>query len=194
MKFHEQTFGIPFTGIRAAVGVPSQPGPFYFMPRLYLDDLWVWMVGRNYWGFDKEMAVVQVTECSYTVSSSAGRQRASIVWSAGADEPRFAMDGYADFEPIRRMLTQPLVSLSPVAMGPFLSLTDFDRNWNLASVRPIRSVVDIDPLYLHGFDGGRYATSGALPESLPVLLGAYELSGPWWLSYPYLPHTAAINL
>jgi hypothetical protein len=190
MKFNEQTFGIPFTCMRADVGVPCQPSPFYYMPRLYLDDLWVWMVGRNYWGFDKEMAVMQVSECSYTVASAAGRQRASMVWSSCGEEPRFAMEGYPEFEPIRQMLTQPLISLSPAAVGPFLTLTDFDRNWNLASVRPIRGVLDIDPLYLPGFEGGRFATSGALLESLPALLGAYELSGPWWLSYPYVAHSS----
>jgi hypothetical protein len=187
MKYNEQTFGIPFTSISVGQGVPGQAGPFYYMPKLYLDDLWVWMIGRNYWGFDKEMAVVNVSESSYTVASPAGRQLASLIWTGSGDEAQVAIDGGCHFDPIRQMLTQPLISLSPAAVGPFLTLTDFDRNWNLASIRPIRAVLDIDPLYLPGFEGGRYATSGDLAETSPRLLGSYEMSAPWWLSFPYLP-------
>jgi hypothetical protein len=187
MNFYELTFGIPFTWIRASSVVPGGSGPYYFMPKVYLNDLWVWMIGRMHWGFDKEMAVVSVTETHYTVTSLAGRCLASLAWNDGEGEARPAVEGYDEFEPIRQMLSQPLISLSPAARGPFLTLTDFDRSWNLATVRPIRSVLELDPFYLPGFEGGRYATSGDSAEMLPRLLGSYELSAQWWLSFPYLP-------
>ena len=187
MKFNEQTVGIPFTCIRASNRAPGLQGPYYYMPKLYLDDLWVWMIGRNYWGFDKEMAAVYIEKTRYTVASSAGRQIVSLAWSGSEVEPRPAVDGFPEFEPVRQMLTQPLISLSPAAPGPFVTLTDFDRSWNLGTVRPIPVVLDIDTVYLSGFEGGRYSTSEGSTEARPRLLGAYELSAQWWLSFPYLP-------
>jgi hypothetical protein len=187
MSFHEQTFGIPFTRIQAGTAVAGASGPFYFMPKMYLDDLWVLMVGRNFWGFDKQMAVVTVTENCYTVTSHWGRRLASLSWGVGGDEPRAAREGYPEFEPIRQMLSQPLISLSPAALGPLLTLTDFDRSWDLGTVRPIHSDLELDPFYLPGFQGGRFATSRDSAEAQPGLLGAYELSAQWWLSFPYLP-------
>jgi hypothetical protein len=187
MEFNEQTLGVPFTGIPGGARGPEQPGPFYFMPKLYLDHVFVWMIGRAYWGFDKEMAIVNVNQSSYSVTSAAGRPLASLVWRDGGSEPRVPVDSCPEFEPIRQMLTQPLISLLPAALGPFFKLTDFDRNWNLATIRQIDTVLDIDPFYLPGFEGGHFATSGELAETLPRPLVSYELSAPWWLSYPYLP-------
>jgi hypothetical protein len=187
MKFNEQTIGIPFTGIPVSNQIPGPPGPYYYMPKLYLDDPWVWMIGRNYWGFDKEMAAIYIGENSYTVASNAGRQLVSLAWSGSGVEPRPAVDRFPGFEPVRQMLTQPLISVSPAALGPLFALTDFDRSWNLGTIRPIPAVLDIDPVYLPSFEGGRYSTSEDSSEARPRLLGAYELSAQWWLSFPYLP-------
>lgn len=191
MRFHEQTFGIPFTRVRASNYAPGGAGPYYFMPRLYLDDPWVWMIGRTYWGFEKEMAIVNASESSYTVTSLAGQRLASLRWSNGGNDPRPAMEDYHDFDPLRLMLSQPLISFSPVVQGTVPTLTDFGRNWNLATVRPIQSVLEIDRSYMQGFEGGRYVLSGDSVRSTPSLLASYELSAPWWLSFPYFPSLGA---
>ncbi len=178
MQFNEQTIGIPFVRVRANGRVPAGSGPYYFMPKLYLDDTWVRMIGRTYWGFDKEMASLRVTGQSYSVNSRSGRFLASLEWD-GEGKSRSAVEGYREFEPIRNMLSQPLISLSP--LSPYVSLTDFDRIWNLATVRTIKSVLQVSASYLSGFDEGSFATASAAP-----VLGAYELSAPWWLSFPYV--------
>jgi hypothetical protein len=187
MSFHEQTAGIPFTYTRAGNGAPGGLGPYYFMPKLYLDDWWVWMNGRFLWGFDKEMAAVTETENRYTVMSPAGRPLVSLEWN-GEAEFRSAAFGYGNFEPVRQMLSQPLVTSFPAAAGPFAALTDFDRRWPLGTVRPVSAVLQVEPGYMPGFDGGQYNATG--PGSDSRVIGSYELSAPWWLSLPYAPPAA----
>ena len=179
MRFREQTFGIPFTWISA------ECGPCYFMPRMNLDNLWCLMVGRNIWGFDKQMSVVAETENRYTVATLAGRRLVSLGWRSNGNEARPAVDGYAEFEPVREMLSQTLVSLSPAAVGPFPTLTDFDRRWNLATVRPLRGELEVDSSYLAGFERGSYSSADQPEGVAPSAIGCYELSAQWWLSYPY---------
>jgi hypothetical protein len=185
MQFHEQTIGIPFTYIRANNSIPGGSGPYCFIPKFYLDDQWVWMIGRTYWGFDKEMAFVNSSNSLYAVTSLAGRRLVSLEWQDYENEVRSAIRGYPEFESVRLMLSQPLVSLSPAGVGPVLTLTDFDRSWNLGTVRPINGALEIDASYLPGFEGGYYATGGADADA--PLLSSYELSVQWWLSFPYLP-------
>jgi hypothetical protein len=152
---------------------------------MYLDDLWVWMIGRTYWGFDKQVAFVSAANNRYAVTSRAGLCLVSLTWDECEDEVRSAVKGYPEFESVRLMLSQPLISLSPAAVGTVLTLTDFDRRWNLASVRPIHAVLEIDETYLPGLEGGYYTTPGVNVGT--PLLGSYELSALWWLSLPYLP-------
>lgn len=186
MNFHEQTFGFPFVEVSPGRGVANRQGPYYFVPKFYLDDLWVLMIGRNFWGFDKELAAVSVTGNSYTVANRAGHRLASLEWMSN-EEPQPAIDGYPEFEAVRQMLSQSLISFSPMGIGPILTLTDFDRSWNLGTVRQLQSVLRVDPQYLHGFDGGRFETESEPREAAAAMLGSYEISAPWWLSYPYLP-------
>ena len=185
LNFHEQTLGVPFTRISSRYGGSAGLGPFYFMPKLYLDDLWVWTVGRNLWGFDKEMAGVNVTKDRYTVTNSAGRRLVSVGWSGeGASAPLLGLSG---FESIRRMLSQTLISLSPAGVGPFFALTDFNRDWSHAAVRRLKAVMDVDPCYVRGFEGGRFATDAEGADREHSIVGSYEVSAQWWLSFPYLP-------
>jgi hypothetical protein len=188
LNFHEQTVGIPFTYVRAGIGVPDTFGPYYFMPKLYLDDLWVSMIGRNFWGFDKELAKVDVAADRYAVSAGNGRQLASLTWSVPEnDDDYLAAAMCPAFAATRRMLSQPLITQFPAAIGPFFVLTDFDRRWNLAKVRPLRTVLEVDPSYMSGFDGGCFVAGERSEDADSAAPAAYELVGPWWLSYPYQP-------
>lgn len=188
MSFHEQTLGIPFTTVLAGRGVATGQGPYYFMPRLYLDDPWVLMVGRNFWGFDKELASVSVTNRSYAVTSSKGRGLVSLEWTDnGETETQPAIGGYPEFGAVRQMLSQPLISFSPVGIGPILTLTDFERSWNLGTVRRLQSVLKVDPRYVRGFDGGRFEAGSERENNKSTMCGSYEISAPWWLGYPYFP-------
>jgi hypothetical protein len=184
MNFHEQTVGIPFAYVRPGYGLPGGSGPYYFMPKLYLDDLWVLLNGRVWWGFNKEITSVQASDCRYTVTSLAGRRLVSLEWSVLGDADARPVNGSAEWERHRQMLNQTLISGTPASAGIFFSLTDFDRRWNLSTARPLRSVLEVDPAYLPGFEGGRFTASGQGGIDSPVL-ASFELCGPWWLSLPY---------
>ena len=187
MKFREQTVGIPFTYMRNGASLAREAGPYYFMPKLYLDDLWVYLNGVFWWGFNKEMATVAVTGNRYTVASLTGEPLALLEWSAyGGGGPREPA-GYPGFEPMRRMLSQPLISVFPAASGPLFSLTDFDRRWNLTTVQPLDSVLNVASSYLPGFKCGSFTLPGGPREIGSSLPESFELSGPWWLSLPYNP-------
>jgi hypothetical protein len=183
MDFCEQNIGIPFTCVSPSYGVSGGLGPYYFMPRLYLNNAWVLMVGRYMWGFNKIFAEIDIAANRFTVSRPPGRRLVSLEWSYSDHEPLPAIGGYPEFDSVRSMLSQPLISLSPAGIGPMLTVTDFDRTWNLATVRPLRAELEIGPGYLPGLEPGRYLSRGRAADG-PVL-GTFETSGQWWFSFPY---------
>lgn len=185
MQFHEQTLGIPFVRIAA-----NNSGPYYFMPKLYLDDLWNHFIGRNFWGFDKELARVAVTSSSYKVASTSGRPLGSLQWTTSEEPARPAIGGYEEFEPVRCMMSQTLLSFSPAAVGQVLTLTDFDRSWNLGTIRKLSAVLDIEASYCPRFSGAHCNTTNESAEVSEWPARAFELSAQWWLSYPYLAQGA----
>jgi hypothetical protein len=183
MNFHEQTAGIPFTYVWGNLG------PYYFMPKLYLDNAFVQMSGRWLWGLDKELAIMEATGSRYTVNSLAGRRLVSLSWSTHENNGHRDIAGYPEFEPVRRMLSQKLITVFPAAVGPWFTLTDFDRRWKLATVRPLRTWLEVDASYMPGLEGGCYPGLDGSPENACVP-GSYELNAPWWLSFPYRPMTS----
>lgn len=185
MSFHEHTICIPFTSVRADFGPFGGNGPYCFMPRLYLDDLWVQWNGIFLWGFSKEMAYMEVNESRYAVRSSTGQPLASLTWVTSVEEAHRPAASCADFEPVRRMLSQKLVSVFPAAMGPCIALSDFDRRWNMASVRPLRVDMEIHPTYIPVIEPGRYSTGSNSRLPVSSVPGSWEFLAPWWLSFPY---------
>jgi hypothetical protein len=184
MTFHEQTAGIPFTRVRDSLGPYAGPGPYYFMPKLYLDDILVMLGGIFWWGFSKEMAIVDVSDNRYTVTSLTGHMLASLQWAAGTDTAYTAVTGYSEFEPMRQMMSQPLVSVYPPGVRSIFCLSDFDRRWNLAKARPIDPALDVAPSYMRGFEGGHFTASDHARSEARVV-SSFELLAPWWLSPPY---------
>jgi hypothetical protein len=120
------------------------------------------------------------------------------VYRQGADRPVTAMtwkatgehrpiDQYELFEPIRRTISQPFVSLVPAALGPFFILSDFDKQWDVATIRPFETVTEVFEAYVPGYDPGRYPGEGRSPGIDASVLGSYELRSPWRLTLPYPP-------
>jgi len=89
------------------------------------------------------------------------------------------------------MLTQPIISMLPAAMGPFFILSDFDKDWQTATVRPLETILEVDVEYVPGYSGGRYPGTGYSKGIDESVLGSYELRAPWRLSLPYPPLFAA---
>jgi hypothetical protein len=182
LNYHEQTVGVPFTYLRTGDGMADSLGPYYFMPKLYLDDFFV-LAGSIPWGFNKELASVNVTADHYTVTSTSGRRLASLAWSG--ESSHRVVRGYTEFEPVRLMLSQLLITAFPAPIRPFFALTDFYRRWSLAKVRPLHTVLELEPSYMPGFNGVRHTAFGPSKSTDLSALGSFELLAPWWLSLPY---------
>jgi hypothetical protein len=180
MQYREQTLSIPFTHVAGAAGASG--GPFVWMPQLFLDHSFVTVAGFAFWGFGKTMAHIAITPDRYTVSSPSGAPLVSLTWNLPAHGPRTPAD-YPAFEPIRKMLSQPLITMLPAATGPFRALTDFHRNWAVASLRPLDTVLEIAAPCLPNLDAGRYPSCGIDTSAL----GSFELRTAWFLSFPYSP-------
>ncbi len=185
MTYHEHSVGVPFTFISRDAPTPGKPGPYYFMPRLHLDNLFATVGGVLFWGFAKHMARFTVTSDTYSVTDDNDRPITTVSWEA-AGEHRPIRE-YANFEPVRQMLSQPIISQVPASLGPFFILSDFDKNWAVATVRPLRTAMDVFVEYVPGFSGGRYPETGLSPGIDESVLGCYELRAPWRLSLPYPP-------
>ena len=187
MTYHELSFGVPFSYISAGSLTPGNPGPYYFMPRLYLDNYFATLGGQLFWGLPKEMASFQVTADRYTVTSLTGQRLTSLAWKTQGDAVYRPIAEYPNFATVRRMLTQPLISLAPVSIGPFFVLSDFQRNWDVAVMRPLHTAMEVDVAYVLGLECKRYPESGWSPGINESVLGSYELRAPWRLGLPYPP-------
>jgi len=192
LTYYEHSIGVPFTYISAPWLAPGSPGPYYYMPRLYLNSLSPMAGGRLWWGFAKDLGQIEVTSGRYTVSDLAGRRLTSLGWDTEQLGEVRPVTAYPNFEPVRQMLNQPLISLAPLGVGPFLMLSHFDKNWDVATLRPLRTSVEVDLAFLPGYECARYPASGWAPGIDEVVTGSYELRSPWRLSLPYPPMFAGV--
>ncbi len=187
ITYREHSVGIPFTYMSRGSVTPGKPGPYYFMPKLYLDSL-LWTLGGLFvYGYPKELASMQVATDHYTITSLAGQRVTSLAWKPGGDGGHRPITEYANFEPVRQMLNQPVISVVPASLGPFFILSDFDKDWDAATLQPMRTCVEVDVSYVPGYECGRYPAADwslGIDESV---LGSYELRAPFRLSMPYWP-------
>jgi Acetoacetate decarboxylase (ADC) len=187
LTYHEHSMGIPYSYLSRHSITPGHPGPYYFMPRLFLDNPIATFGGLLGWGFTKKIASIQVTADRFTISDSTGQVLTSMSWrtkNGGGFRP---VSAWPYFEPIRQMLDQPLIAQVPAGMGPFFALSDFDKDWDVATLRPLETSLDVDVEYVAGYPGGRYPSSDWSPGIDESVLGSYELRSPWRLSLPYPP-------
>jgi acetoacetate decarboxylase len=182
MTYHEHSVGVPFTYISNGSLTPGSPGPYCFVPKLYQDNFWARLSSLIPWGFPREMASVNVTANRYTVASESGQRLTSLTWRTKGEGAYRPIAQYPNFKPVRQMLSQPLIS-----QGPIFILDDFDKAWDFAMVRPLRTVLEVDVAYVEGFECGSSPASGLSPGIDSSVLGSYELRVPWRLGVPYPP-------
>jgi hypothetical protein len=185
--YHELTLGIPYSYLSRDSITPGHPGPYYFMPRLFLDNALFTIGGLLLWGFTKRMASFRVTAEHCAIDDCAGRRLTSLAWKTEADSVHRPIGDCPHFAPVRRMLDQPLISMVPASIGPFFVLSDFDKNWKVATVRPLQTVMEVDVEFVTGYPAGRYPTSDWSASIGESALGSYELHAPWRLSVAYPP-------
>ncbi|MEO5818042.1 MAG: acetoacetate decarboxylase family protein [Gemmatimonadaceae bacterium] len=188
LNYNEYTLGIPYSYIARGGLNRNSPGPYYYMPRLFLDSMLAVIGGVGFWGFRKVPATFQVDDDRFAIRGDGGQALTSLTWKAsGAFKP---VSSYPNFEPIRRMLDQRLISQVPPLGGPIFVVSDFDRRWDAATLRPLETTIAIDEDFVPDVKSfasctvGRGTTSPGIDKSV---LGSYELDTPWRLSFPYLP-------
>jgi hypothetical protein len=65
--YRELSVGVPFAYLTQGQVTSQSPGPYYFMPQLYLDNLFAVVGGTLLWGFNKQLANFLVTAERYDV-------------------------------------------------------------------------------------------------------------------------------
>jgi len=191
LTYHEHHVGIPFTFLANGLNCVGTSGPYYFMPKLHLDNLLPVLGGIAFWGFAKELTYITVRAHDYTVTSLTGQRLATLEWDTINDAYRSVID-FPLFAPIQQILSQPIISMVPFSVGPFFSLSDMQRRWDLATLAPMRASLQVDAAYVAGYPSGRSPEVGWLPSIIDTSLGCYVLRVPWWLSLPYPPPIAGM--
>jgi hypothetical protein len=121
---------------------------------------------------------------AFEVSSQRGEPitarelRAAGSARALADMPLFAA--------VRRLHDQPLISMLPLAAGPFFVCSSFDKDWRQGTIRPLHTLTHVTSAYVPGLTPGSFEATGIDRSAL----GSYELRLPWRLSLPYPPYAA----
>jgi hypothetical protein len=196
LTYHEFTFGVPYSYVQPGTlgrmfgavlgrGGDQLRGPYYYMPRLFLDSVLATMGGVLYWGYAKKLARFKLSTGSFAIDAENGVPQISLEWDI-LGEPR-PVSAFPHFEPVREMLAQPLVSQMPVGMGPLFVVADFNKRWDLATLQPTATTVRVDNEIVPGFGAAHYPSEGRSPGIDTQVLGSYELSASWMLGMAHAP-------
>jgi hypothetical protein len=185
MTYHEFVLAVPFTRVRGAGGLCSR-GTLQFLPRLYLSEWLPTLGGILFWGFAKEMARYHVTNHRIALSTFEGDPLVSLDYQPAGD---FEPPGeYPLFGPLREVMSEPLVSEVPAALGPLLACSNYDKDWSRALLRPIDTEVTIHQSFVPNLPCGRWSSGKKSITHSP--LGSVEVKAPWRLSLLYPPWMA----
>jgi hypothetical protein len=185
MTYHEHSVGIPYCYVTPGMVAAQTLGPYYFMPILFLDNLWAALGGILFWGYAKQVAAFCIDRGRFSIRRPSGEPLLSLSYE-GVGEPRPIAD-YPYFELQRQVISQPLVSMVPVGLGPFFVIAGFPKKWDVARVRPLRAVIDVSTEYVAGLSSARYPSAGQSPGIDASAMGAYELYAPFQVGSPYPP-------
>jgi len=186
MTYCEHSVGIPYCYVSYGIRLNQFcPGPYFYMPKLFVDSTLAMLGGRLFWGFDKVMAGFGADPTHLTAYQKDGQPIVSLQYELeGKLEPT---DHFADFEMQKEAITQPLVSSVPLGIGPWFVVAGFPKIWQQARMQPLRGVVDIHKEYVPGLSPGRYPVQGSYPGINKSPTGGYALHAPFEVGSPYLP-------
>jgi hypothetical protein len=187
LSYREYTFGIPYSYATRGMMTARSLGPFYYMPRLFLDSFLAVMGGVMFWGYAKQSAEFADTDTSCSIRSTDDEPLTELTWTPAGDYAD--VDAYENFAPVRRMLDQPLISMLPPGIGTLPVIADFEKQWSQARLRPIETSLAVNSEFLEGFTPGNYppGSKAMAPGIDRSVLGSYEYYAPWRLSMPYSP-------
>ena len=189
MTYHEHSVGIPYCYVTQGAITAATPGPYFFMPILYVDNVWAALGGKLFWGYAKELATFRAEPGQFNVTRSTGQAVLRMTYDSAGDAKPIA--DYPSFELQRRAITQPLISMVPIGVGPCFVLAGFPKKWDVATLRPLHTVTEVLTNYVTGLSSGRYPSNGSSPGIDASVTGAYELRAPFQIGSPYPPFPGA---
>jgi hypothetical protein len=185
MTYHEHSVGIPYCFVTQNQITPRTPGPYYFMPILLLDNVWAALGGLLFWGYAKQLAAFSVDQRRFSISRIGGEPVLSTSYESVGDARPIAH--YPHFELQRQAISQPLISMVPLSVGPFFVVAGFPKKWDVATLRPLETVTEVFTDYVVGLSSGRYPSTGRSQGIDASVMGAYELRAPFQVGSPYPP-------
>lgn len=185
LTYHEHSIGIPWCYVTGGADIAGSPGPFYFMPALLLDSVLATLGGLLFWGYPKRLARIEEDGGRYRVMREDGAPLVTLTWRArGAARPALAWERFALQ---RSALSQPLLGLWPVGLGPWFAAADFPKVWERTELTELESAVEVHTDYVTGFGRARYPSRGNLPGIGDSIIGSYAMATQWRMSMPYPP-------
>jgi hypothetical protein len=183
MTYHEHSVGVPYCYLTDGPITPRTPGPYFFMPMVFLDHLLATLGGLMFWGYVKQMATISHANSRYSVAKLDGEPVVSLSYDIAGDAKPLA--DCPLFELQRQALSQTVISQVPLGVGPFFVLARFPKHWGTATLTPLMTVTEVFTDYVIGLSSGRYPPRGRSEGIDASVAGAYELRTSWTLSAPY---------
>jgi len=154
----------------------SEPeGLFAYLPILYLNKRLDTAAGRFFYGLNKHIAKIRMTNDEYFVSGNAGRPLLTAKFN---DRGKIGQpDRFADFESVRPLLTQPMIAPRSVGRWQY-SMLSFDLNE--ASIIPSFGNLRIEDGFFPGVPAGNYDR----PALGKGPLGSFRIFTTWTITNP----------
>lgn len=197
MTYNELCVVVPHVYVRGGAGPHERAGPFLYLPRILLDNVWAMTGGLMFYAYPKRLADFTVRDGDYRIRERSGTEILRYDYQA-VGTPRPPGD-WPLFGPARRMLSMPVVTASPFGVGPVAMCTRYDKLWTRATVQPLHGSLAIASSFIPGMPTGTYPR-GEQPASIASsMLGAFDLrcrvrqsvSYPWRFHSQVLAQTAA---
>jgi len=173
MTYDEFVLGVPGTQWKSTTS--TYRGPYFFMPRLFLNRLLPIGLGYLY-GFAKELARVQVVNEAYQINSL--WQNEALI--SDQFTPQGSTDTVSNFPLFKTQmdwLNQPFIGQTLLG---FYQRSHFDWDFDHAQIQAIEGQVTIAQTFKSGLPTGKF-TFESLAQSA---LGAFQLRTHWRLSPP----------
>jgi hypothetical protein len=169
----EFLLAVPF--VERAPGEAPWPGPFVFMPRLFLDS-WLFVVAGWFYGYPKRRARVRSSNSNYDIASLV----AGTPLLAASFSDRGPWGSLADYPNASR--TTPVFHLpfmGPGLLGSFI-YSHLIFHMERARIQPVSLDIRIANSFAHGVPVAEHHFPGV--DESPY--GAYRIEVPWTLGPP----------
>ncbi len=154
-------------------------GPFAYMPRLYLDELWPTLLGYLY-AYPKLVARMEgrpPEDPHYRVRSLV-KDNPLIHGEFLRRGPQLAPTDWPNFANVRGVFEQPFIG--KLELSPY-TCSKLTFKLDQASVQPCSADVDIEREFLPGVEPASYLVDGIDVDAL----GSFYIAVPWELTLPF---------